>query len=473
MSEYADRALDGLLRPLGLDRTETGGVIRFSGEDPVVGSRHRLGAAAAAAIAAEAAGIATIWRMRTGQGQDICVDLFRAAMPGLRTSSHIHQNGHHLDYNRAPEEARNFFPTRDGRRIYVLRTAAYSANLVGLLGLLQCRNDSDALAAAIAAWDSAELEEALAERKLIGAYARTRDEWLQHPQGRYLANLPPVHVEKIGEGSPEPFGPGDRPLSGIRVLDMAHVLAGPVSARVLAEQGADVLHASAPLAPEDFRVVLDTGFGKRSAFIDLNRQQDIDQVYRLLSQGDVFVQSFRPGSLNKRGLGPADLARLRPGIIYVSVSAYGNEGPWSGRGGFEPVGQTVSGLAIAEGSQTEPVLAATFTLNDYLAAYLASAGVTAALVRRAREGGSYHVQVSLARCSMWVQEVGRLPPDRWPVRGLGAPLLPTVRPEDFMETDTVFGRIGHPKPIVEFSQTRAHWALGPGPLGSSLPAWAP
>jgi len=376
-----------------------------------------------------------------------------------------------MDYARSPKETPNFFRTKDGRRVYVLRTAAYSANLIGLLGLLRCSSDTESLSDSIAKWDAADLEEALAERQLVGAIARTREEWLQTPQGQLLAAVPPVIVDKLAAGEPRPFGPAARPLAGIRVLDMGHVLAGPVAARVLAEQGAEVLHVSAPLNPDDFRVVLDTGFGKRNAFIDLKRPADLERVKALLSRADVFVQSFRPGSLEKRGLSPAEVAQLRPGVVYVSVSAYGGTGPWKTRGGYEPVGQTVSGLAIAEGSAESPVLAPTFTLNDYLAAYLAAAGATAALVRRAREGGSYHVQVSLARCSMWLQELGRLPLEQWPVRALGDPLLPAARESDFMETQCVFGRLRHARPIVDFSATPARWDRGPEPLGASLPDW--
>ena len=468
----ATSALDRLLSSLELSRGDGECDVSFVGDDPIVASKHRPAAASAAALAAEAVGIAAIWRMRGGGRQSITVDLRRAAVPGLRTSSHIVQNGHWLQHSRPPEETRNFFATRDGRRIYVLRASAYPANLLGVLNLLRCRNSSEDLAEAIGQWDGRELEEALAERKLVGALARTRAEWLAHPQGRWLSDQSPVQIERIGDSDPEPFGPAPRPLSGVRVLDMAHVLAGPVSARTLAEQGAEVLRLSAPLAPDDFRIALDTGFGKRSAFIDLNRNDGVDRVKALSSEADVFVQSFRPGSLDKRELSPRDIALIRPGIIYLSVSAYGTGGPWAKRGGFDPVGQAVSGLSIAEGSADRPLTAPTSTLNDYLAAYLAAAGVVAALVRRARVGGSYHVNVSLTRCSMWLQELGQLPPDQWPDRLQDAAQIPDPRDIDLMTTETPFGTLKHPKPIVEFSQTKARWSCGPAPLGSATPDWS-
>lgn len=471
MSDAAHVALDGLLTSLGLSRSDTGGTLEFAGCDPIAATRHHYGAASAAAIAAEAVGVATYWTMRGGSGQDLKIDLRRAVVPGLRTSSHISQNGHELPYNRAPSEIANFFPTKDNRRIYVLRTAAYASNLIGVLDLLRCENSSEGLSRAIAGWDAQDLEDRLAERKLIGAYARTCAEWRAHPQGQYLSGLSPISITKIGDSAPELPTDGDRPLSGIRVLDMAHVLAGPTCARVLAEQGADVLHTSAPLMPDDFRVAMDTCMGKRAAFIDLNREGDIDAAKGLIRSGDVLIQSFRPGALDRRGLSPMAVAELRPGIVYVSVSAYGGGGPWADRGGYEPVGQTVTGLAIAEGSAELPLLCPTFTLNDYLAAYLASAGAMGALVRRAREGGSYHVEVSLARCSMWLQDLGLLPTHLWPTRGEGELPFPAPLDDDFIETDCAFGRIRHARPLVDFSQTPARWDSGSEPLGASLPFW--
>jgi crotonobetainyl-CoA:carnitine CoA-transferase CaiB-like acyl-CoA transferase len=135
------------------------------------------------------------------------------------------------------------------------------------------------------------------------------------------------------------------------------------------------------------------------------------------------------------------------------------------------VGQTVCGLAMDEGSAEQPLMAPTFTLNDYLAAYLAAAGALGALLRRAREGGSYHVQVSLTRCSMWVQELGRLPMEQWPDRSNGEPPVPAPQASELMTTDSVFGPIRHAAPITRYSETKAFWELPPAPPGSSRPKW--
>jgi crotonobetainyl-CoA:carnitine CoA-transferase CaiB-like acyl-CoA transferase len=475
--ELTEFALHSLLQQIGVDRADTGGGIEISGADPIVPSRHRVGLATAAALAAQGAGIAAIWKMRTGRGQDISVDLRRAAMPGLRTSAYLRQNGHSLEFVRAPNEIPNHFKTRDDRRVYLLRPSVYPKHLARLLEFLGCvANKTELIADAVSQWEAGPLEEALAERKLVGVYARTREEWASHPQGKWLHTRPAINIRKIDDSAPEPFRPmngAGRPLTGIRILDMAHVLAGPVTSRVLAEQGADVLHISSPHHSDNFHAVMDTSFGKRSAYINLDRDGDLDKTLALVKSGDVFIHSWRPGSLDRRGLSPELLAKHRPGIIYVTVSCFGYGGPWMTRGGYEPIGQTVCGLSIEEGSFDKPMLAPTFTLNDYLGAYLAAAGTLGALIRRAREGGSYHVDVSLTRSSMWVQEVGMLPQSDWPDRSDGLPPLPLPQKSDLMSTETAFGTIEHPAPITQYSETKAFWDKPPMPPGAVMPEWLP
>jgi crotonobetainyl-CoA:carnitine CoA-transferase CaiB-like acyl-CoA transferase len=472
MDDAARTALRKLLSQIGLAEADAGGPISIHGQEPVVPSRHRLGTASAVALAAQGTAIAAIWRQRSGRGQTVDVDLCQAAVPGMCTSDHLSQSGYPVDRGRNPAMAANFFATQDGRRLYILRAAAYVPHMLRLLEFLGCANTTEAIAAAVARWRADALEEALAEHKIIGTIARTREEWLAHPQGQWLAARPPVEIEKIGDSPREPFAAAARPLSGIRVLDMAHVLAGPVTSRVLAEQGADVLHVSAPHQPDQFVHILDTGMGKRRAFIDLDRG-GAAEVQSLADDADIFVHSWRPGSLERHGLSATEMARRRPGLIYVTVSCYGYGGPWASRGGYEPIGQTASGLAIDEGTPDQPLLAPTFTLNDYVTAYLAAAGTLGALVRRAREGGSYHVKASLTRTSMWVQELGRLPQEMWPDRSRGRPALPAPRPSDMMRTTSVFGEIGHPAPITRFSETKAFWERPPQPAGASRPEWLP
>lgn len=470
---YIEPAVQRLLNVIGLSGEYRAGSVRLVGEDPVVPSRSRLGLASAAALAAQGAAIATIWHEMTGEKQDVRVDVRQAANPGLRTCAVLRQNGHTLRQPGPPDEENNFFITRDGRRIYLLRTSLQQKHRGRLLAFLGCSDGTtSALAEAVRHWDSLELEDALADQKLIGVIARPRAEWLSHPQGQWLNSRPPVSIEKIAESEPEPFSRTARPLSGLRVLDMAHVLAGPICSRVLAEQGADVLHVSSPHDRDASYIELDTMFGKRASYIDLNRASDETRLWELIKSCDVFAHSWRPGSLERRGLSMERMAACRPGIIFVSVSCYGYGGPWMTRGGYEPLGQTACGLVLDEGTMDEPLLAPTYTLNDYLAGYLAAAGVLGALIRRAHEGGSYHVHVSLTRCSMWVQELGLLEQNKWPTRDARSK-LPELRESDLMSTETVFGMVDHAAPITHYSNSRAYWARPPVPPGANQASWLP
>jgi hypothetical protein len=471
MEAYARKVLGTLLTTLELPLEAIDRNVRLVGRDPVVPSRYRVGLASATALAAQGVGIIEIWKQRGGRDQTVTLDLRRAAVPGLRTISHTTRGGRKLQVPWPASERQVFFPTRDGRLIYLMRHAVYYEHLSKLLAFLDCAPESAAIARAVVRWDSAELEEALAANKLMGTIVRSFDEWCECPQGRHLEGRLPIEIERIGACDPIPFAPGPRPLSGIRVVDMAHVLAGPVTSRVLAEQGAEVIHVSAPHQPDPVHVVIDTGFGKRSAYIDLGRAEDVESLFGLIGGADVFAHSWRPGALDRHGLSPVELAHRRPGLIYVSVSCYGYDGPWANRAGYDPLGQVASGLAAGEGSLDAPQMASTFTLNDYLAAYLAAAGTNSALLKRAREGGSWHVKVSLTGVSVWLQMLGQLSAQYWQDGREGIPRLPDPLAEEMTTTCTPYGMIEHPLPIPEYSDTISYWDLPPEPAGTSDPAW--
>ena len=471
MDAAPEPVLQTLLRSLELPLDALDGSIRVLGQDPVVPSRYRVGLASSVALAAQAVGVMEIWKRRGGKAQVATIDMRRAAVPGLRTISHTRRDGRVLQIPWPASEKQVFFPTRDGRLIYLMRHAVYYEHLCKLLTFLDCSPDSASIARAVERWDSLALEDALAEQRLMGTIVRTFDEWRACPQGRHLEGRLPIEIERIGDGDPVPFAPGARPHAGLRVIDMAHVLAGPVTSRVLAEQGADVIHVSAPHQPDPIHVVIDTGFGKRSAFVDLRSDGDLEMLLRLVDGADVFAHSWRPGSLDRRGLSPTALAKRRPGLIYASVSCYGYDGPWAERAGYDPLGQVASGLAAGEGSVTAPLMASTFTLNDYLAAYLCAAGVNAALLKRAREGGSYHVKVSLTGASVWLQMLGRMPERYWADGADGVPTLPSPAADELTSTPTPYGVIEHPLPIIQYSATPSRWDLPPEPAGASDAVW--
>src|SRR5919197_6209684 len=183
---------------------------------------------------------------------------------------------------------------------------------------------------------------------MCGAMARTTEEWAAHPQGQALAGLPRVEIIKLGDSEPEPLPAGDRPLSGLRVLDLTRILAGPTHARTLALYGADVLHIASPNLPSADIFVMDTNQGKLSAFLDLEAPADVEHLRKLVTRADVFAQGYRAGSLDRRGFGPEELVALRPGLIYVSINCYGHVGPWVERPGWEQLAQTVTGIAVAQ-----------------------------------------------------------------------------------------------------------------------------
>lgn len=464
-------ALSQLLNQLQLPAQEWLPRTQIVGEDPVVPSRYRPALAAATALGAMAVGIGEIWRQRGGGMQDIRVSVPKAAIPGLRTLAYVKRDGHALQLTRPASESQVFFETADGRQMYLLRHAFYHEHFTRLLGCLDCSPQTGSIARAVARWNATELEEALAEAKAMGAIARTREEWLAHPQGAFLASRTPIDILRGNPSDPEPLRSAARPLAGMKIVDMGHVLAGPIVSRCLAEQGAEVLHVSSPHLPDPNHIVVDTGFGKRTAFADLRNADDRSALKRLISQADIFVHSWRTGSLDRFGFSVEELTALRPGLIHVALSCYGSGGPWATRAGYDPFGQVVSGLAVGEGSLQQPLLASTFTLNDYLAGYLAAAGVTSAILRRAREGGSYQVNVSLTGASMWLQQLGKLPEAYWPGAPQGVSTLPQADPADLAITPTCYGKVEHAKPIVSYSETPAYWAVAPSPEGASGLAW--
>src|SRR5258705_9118350 len=227
------------------------------------------------------------------------------------------------------------YPAKNGRWSYL--HCNFPNHRAAALSVLGVPEDREAVRKAVAQWDALELEEAIIAAKGAGGMVRTMDEWAKHPQAAAIASLPLMEIVKIGETSPEKLPDGDRPLSGIRVLDLTRVLAGPTCARTLAEHGADVLKITGAHLPSLGYQELDTGHGKLSAELDLRASGDLDILRALVRKADVFSQGYRPGTLATRGLSPEELAAIRPGLVYVSLSAFGNPGPWAQRLGFSAV----------------------------------------------------------------------------------------------------------------------------------------
>src|SRR5215472_17330501 len=369
----AHDALRTILGVAGRPEERVRAVEFTGGADPVLPTPFRIGAAGAAALAATGLAVADLWELRTGRRQEVSVDL-RRAVASLRSGHYMQMNGARISTER--NKVMGVYPARHGRWSYI--HANFPNHREAALKVLGVPEDRDAVRRAVANWDAQELEEAIIAAKGAGGMVRSMAEWAAHRQAAAIAALPLFEILKIGDSAPEPLPEGERPLSGIRVLDLTRVLAGPTCARTLAEHGADVLKITAPhIAARDDQEY-DTGHGKLSARLDLRQPQDLDRLKSLVREGDVFSQGYRPGTLADRGLSPEALAALRPGLVYVSLCAFSHVGPWASRRGFDTVVQNVSGITMrqgelfpgaAPGPQFYPVSAI-----DYLTGYLMAFG---------------------------------------------------------------------------------------------------
>ena len=464
----ADQILSTLLTIPGCDPDQASRISFTGGVDPILPTPFRIGETAAASLAAVGLAVCDLWEMKTGRRQDIAVDA-RQATASLRSSRYMTLNGAAAAGERP--SVMGVYPARDGRWSYL--HCNFPNHREAALGVLGVPEDREAVRQAVANWDALELEEAIIAARGAGGMVRSMDEWARHPQSAAVASLPLLEIDKIGDSPPEPLPDGSRPLSGIRVLDLTRVLAGPTCARTLAEHGADVMKVTASHLPSSEAQEFDTGHGKLSTHLDLRDTQDVATLRNLVSQADVFSQGYRPGTLAQRGLSPEDLAELRPGIVYISLSAFGRVGPWAERRGFDTVVQTVSGITDRQGQlfpgaepgpQFYPVSAI-----DYLTGYLMAYGALTALARRAREGGSWLVRISLAQTGKWLTDQGQVPePELHDVASdFGAEEV-----AKWCTTSQVpAGQLTHLAPTVRLSETQPYWARPTVPLGYHDPVW--
>ena len=457
-------ALQELLRISGLPEGLEAGV-DFTGSDPVFPTPYRIGTAGAASLAAVGLAVSELWRLRTGRGQRVSVDV-RAAAASLRSARYLTIDG--MPPKGPWDPLSGFYPARDGRWVSI--HCNFANHRDAALKVLGTAADRAAAEAASRGWDGVALEDAVHAAGGCAGLARSAQEWARHPHAAAVATQPLLQIERISDSKPEPLPAGARPLSGLRVLDLTRVLAGPSCARTLAEHGADVLKITGAHLPDSGPVEIDTGLGKLAAHLDLRSAQGAETLRALLGEADVFSQSYRPGALAARGFSPAAAAALRPGIVCVTLSAWGASGPWSARRGFDSIVQTVSGMALAQVAATGPTAKPKLlpvSAIDYVSGTLMACGALVALARRAREGGSWLVRVSLARTGKWIADRGFFE---------GFMEVPEDLPRDELqrlreERDAPQGRIGYLKPVLGLSETPPRWERPPSPLGSDAPAW--
>ncbi|MFJ8540158.1 CoA transferase [Streptomyces sp. NPDC093591] len=356
-----------------------------------------------------------------------------------------------------------FWRTADG---WVRTHANYPhhrARLLTALGVPE--EDPDAAGAALAERSSREVEESVYAAGGLAVALRTPEEWAAHEQAAAVARRPLVERERLDTARARALPPLDGspllPAAGVRVLDLTRVIAGPVATRTLALLGADVLRVDAPHLPELADQHADTGFGKRSATLDL--VADRRAFEELLTAADVVVTGYRPGALDRFGLSARELTERRPGLIVAQLSAWGSYGPWSGRRGFDSLVQAATGIAAIEGSAERPGALPAQAL-DHGTGYLLAAAVLRALTERAEQGDGRCVRLSLARTAAWLTNQIEPGPD-----GNAA----YDGPDDWLaERDSTLGRLRYALPPVSFAGGPVDWARPPGGWGADPARWA-
>ena len=437
--------------------------VTLSGEEPQLPSSFRIAAAAQANIAAAGLAAAYLWRLRSGEAQEVGVDM-RHAVVECRSERYLRVDGKPPPPTWDPTAG--IYRTRDGR--FVRLHTNFPHHRAAVCKVLNCEQDREAIQAALMQWDGEAFESAAYASGAVVALMRSHPEWSVHPHAKALAELPPFTIEKIGEAPPKPWPAGGRPLAGLRVLDLSRVIAGPVAGRTLAVHGADVLLISGPELPTVPWLTIDTGRGKLTSFVELKSEAGRATLRELLAQADIFSQGYRPCAIASLGFSPDEAAQISPGIVYVSLSAYGHAGLWAERRGFDSLVQTATGFNHAEGQAAgiDGPKELPAQMLDHATGYLMAFGAMMAKVRQAREGGSWLVRVSLAQTGRWLWNLGRVA-DGLKTQNLTAEaVLPFVE-----DQPSGFGTLRAVSHAAKLSKTPAFWARPAMPLGSHPPEW--
>jgi crotonobetainyl-CoA:carnitine CoA-transferase CaiB-like acyl-CoA transferase len=437
--------------------------VRLTGDEPQLPSSFRVAAAAQASVAAAGLAAAEIWKLRSGQGQDIAVDM-RHAVVECRSERYLR-----VDDKPPPpawDAIAGIYKTRDQRFVRLHTNFRHHRDAV--CKVLNCKPERDEVQAALMQWDGEAFETAAYAGGCVVAMMRSQEEWSATPHAKALAELPLISIEKIGDAAPKPWPQGDRPLAGLRVLDLSRVIAGPVAGRTLAVHGADVLLISGPDLPAIPWLTIDTGRGKLTSLVELKSEQGRGVLRDLLADADIFSQGYRPSAIANLGFSPQEAAGINPGIVYVTLSAYGHAGPWAERRGFDSLVQTSTGFNHAEGQAAgvDGPKELPAQMLDHATGYFMAFGAMMAKARQSREGGSWHVRVSLAQTGRWLWNLGRVA-DGFATADLKAEtVMPLIE-----EVSSGFGALRSVRHSAMLSKTPAVWVRPAMPLGSHPPQW--
>lgn len=341
-----------------------------------------------------------------------------------------------------------------------------------LLRFLGCANTASAIREVVARRPAQEIEDEAAAAGLALGVLRSPDEWLAHPQGAATATRPMVEIasDGAGAGGRRLGAARHRPLEGLRVVELTHLVAGPTVGRLLAEQGADVIKVQPPMGDWVLPLWLDVSWGKRNISLDIKSRSGMARLAALLAEADVLISSQRPDALARLGLDVEGLRRINPGLVYTSVSCFVQSSGWQARRGFEQIAQSVTGVMHTHSEGLREPTVVTVLMNDYLTGYLGAIGTVAALAEREADGGFWRVSAALTRCAM-----GALATVRPTSADQYAPAVMQDLVDFAIDQDSPSGVFTRLAPTVAFSHTPSYAARPtdwPGTSFDDIP-WLP
>ena len=334
------------------------------------------------------------------------------------------------------------------------------------LSVLKAKAHREAVTAAALRWQAEELEAAIAQAGGVAAMMRTADEWAAHPQGQAVASEPLIDWNSHRKATAKSWdATPKRPLNGLKVLDLTRVLAGPVATRTLAGFGAEVLRIDPP-DWEEPNVIPDVTLGKRCARLNLTQPKDRATFENLLCEADILVHGYRNGALEGLGYGLATRQALNPTLIEASLNAYGWEGPWAQRRGFDSLVQMACGIAEAGQRWAHAKVPTPLPVQalDHATGYLMAAAILKSL-SAAKEGTFTNARLSLARTAVLLMQ--------HPQTELGA-LSVMPEPADFNPEveNTPWGAAHRLAPALSIEGSPMFWEKSATNLGSSAARWA-
>ncbi|WGM22581.1 CoA transferase [Paenarthrobacter sp. OM7] len=394
----------------------------------------------------------------------------RYAVSSELTAASFDSLGHLRISGRKPQgfaPMSGFRPTADG---WIRLHANYPHHAARLMETLRI-STPDGLDRVLLSMTALEAEEAIIAGRGVAAAVRSREEWTATPMHTAASTGPWI-------GFTSPAAPGEsprssswvpstdpfRPLAGLRVLDLTRVIAGPTATRLLGALGADVLRIDPPGLPELTDAFVDSGFDKRSAEADLNNAEALDVVHRLLSAADVAVTGYRHGGLDRFGMNPDGMLAARPDLVVVTLSAWGDSGPWNGRRGFDSLVQAACGIAERYGNVDDGWTPGALPVQalDHATGYGVAAAALALLSERLHTGRGGSAHVSLVRTA---EVLFRLSVPG-PASGVGGMPIP-----DFRLVDSPYGPLRFVGPPLTVDGVPLQYRKAPVKYGTSALAW--